>query len=570
MISNDANAASAAAANLAKGTKRTSIEESVDVLPKSKRLANEPDDTVTPKPPKPDRNNNNKNNDTIVLDDSSSTDSTEIVYIQTKVCTRARARNARLARNTAQAQQVDDDSSQPTTSSKATLKQTPTGVPTVVELEPPPATQVPPVPPVGHVPSETQATPATSQAPVAPAQTAAAPRATATAHQAPEPVRPPRPARPSIPVTDRLLATVADVFPNISVDRIRSLVQQMPIENSVDPLRLPEELQINMVMNHLLLLNPDLDNREEEITALNSVIDNQSNSGDDEAFAYLEETSEEEEEEEADADPNLPQDEVDEMIENAMKDYIASANARATETANVPAATVSSSSAAAAAAPLPNLLGSAKFKRNLKNDLREVMAVLVDCDPIYLIGQAMIFQNSPNRVETVISAILEKKSYPKLKDFKEKERHKKDLENHLNMELNMDEFLKLYPDPVAHFYNIETEMSSNYKRHCQAYLCNKFVYFTSDTIEDVLRKHKYHLTPAVQQINGAFDERVIVSRIAQHLKTHGHRARNIPKRKNRLLVWPFKLFAFSFAASSSSNDQKLLPQQDREPASQSK
>ena len=193
-----------------------------------------------------------------------------------------------------------------------------------------------------------------------------------------------------------------------------------------------------------------------------------------------------------------------------------------------------------------------RLKRHYKRDIRRIANVISDCDPSYILDQLKKYPDhqhhhnhnnhqqtgansaaGSNRVELVVTHLLENKNYPRLKDFLLRQRKQVDLENHLNMQLNIEEFLKLYPNPAEHFNRLpiatvttsaasatvttaSPEPSKNYKRHCQVYLYKLFPYFATDSIENVLKKHSYRLTPAYKQLSSAYDEQVIRARIQKH------------------------------------------------------
>lgn len=142
-------------------------------------------------------------------------------------------------------------------------------------------------------------------------------------------------------------------------------------------------------------------------------------------------------------------------------------------------------------------------EESLASDLERVQSVLVDCDPTYLTERLIAMQNNAQRVEIIIAELVEKKTYPKLKDYLNKIKKQNELDQHLNSPLDIEEFLKLYPEPFNTFYTNTKEMSESYKLHCRVELMNRFDFIAEETIDDVLIKHNNHLTPAYRQLEAA-------------------------------------------------------------------
>jgi hypothetical protein len=108
-----------------------------------------------------------------------------------------------------------------------------------------------------------------------------------------------------------------------------------------------------------------------------------------------------------------------------------------------------------------------------------------------------------------------------LKEYLNKIKKQKEIDAHLNTPLNIDEFLKIYPEPFSRFYQNDKEMSESYKAHCRTELFNRFDFIAEDSILEVLVKHKYHLTPAYRQLEKAilFKETELKQRAQTNLKS---------------------------------------------------
>ena len=187
-------------------------------------------------------------------------------------------------------------------------------------------------------------------------------------------------------------------------------------------------------------------------------------------------------------------------------------------------ATAAAAAAAASAEVVPKIkIDFNQMKYQFKRDLVKVKEIIKDCDPNYIIAQLKLHENSPDRVYQVINSLLESKSYPKLKDFMEKQQARRQLDNHLNKELNMEEFLKLYPDPCAKFLSNDSDVSNNYRDHCIVYLSHRYPYFSIDTIIKVLAKYRDHFAPSFKQLEAAYDLNKIRDRLSRspNQKTKG-------------------------------------------------
>lgn len=159
---------------------------------------------------------------------------------------------------------------------------------------------------------------------------------------------------------------------------------------------------------------------------------------------------------------------------------------------------------------------------SLEKDLNNIVSVFEDCDPAYLKDKLKAMTRNPRRVEVIIAELIEKKTYPKLKDSLNSLKKQKEVDTYLNTPLNIDEFLKVFPEPFTRFYNNDKEMSESYKAHCRVELSNRFDFLAEDSIVEVLVKHKYHLTPAYRQLETAvhFKETELKQRAKNNLNSY--------------------------------------------------
>lgn len=163
--------------------------------------------------------------------------------------------------------------------------------------------------------------------------------------------------------------------------------------------------------------------------------------------------------------------------------------------------------------------------------------VITDCEPNYVTEQLKLMENQANRVEILISQMLEKKNYPRLKDFLEKNRHQQKVNALLNIQLNIEEFLRQFPDPFHTFYHDNKAISDNYKEHCRVTLLNKFNLISSDSIEITLIQNNYYFIKTYRQLEDAIlnKEDNLKKRISEHIAKYTNHVglKNIPKSKQR-------------------------------------
>lgn len=181
------------------------------------------------------------------------------------------------------------------------------------------------------------------------------------------------------------------------------------------------------------------------------------------------------------------------------------------------------------------------------SDFDRITQIIPDCDPSFIEMQIKLYQTKPNRVDIIVSNLIEKRNYPrKNEQIKLKESINK-LNNLLNMSMNFDDFLKIYPNPFDYFYDksvkqspqvkksmsktmsVTTDLVStqpttstdknnnstnlnlneNYKEHCRTYLANKFSQLSKSTIEKVLNKNQFRFTPSFREIESALNSKNI-------------------------------------------------------------
>ena len=66
--------------------------------------------------------------------------------------------------------------------------------------------------------------------------------------------------------------------------------------------------------------------------------------------------------------------------------------------------------------------------------------------------------------------------------------------------ISVEDFLKLFKNPLAHFLNLKRTASSLYKEHATAYVKRFFPYHPSASLEKLLRDNSFLLAPTVQAV----------------------------------------------------------------------
>jgi len=134
------------------------------------------------------------------------------------------------------------------------------------------------------------------------------------------------------------------------------------------------------------------------------------------------------------------------------------------------------------------------------DEFKVIQNIFQDCDPEYLIKKLNNAKSDDySRVESVVCDLLEEKTYPKLKEFINKEK----IKALQQIEFNIEDYLKLVPDPVKHFYEIGKLTSQKYRNLCRLELENEFDFVSKWSINMVLSRYNYHLAPSFNELKNA-------------------------------------------------------------------
>lgn len=108
----------------------------------------------------------------------------------------------------------------------------------------------------------------------------------------------------------------------------------------------------------------------------------------------------------------------------------------------------------------------------LTNNLKDIMP---DADPIYLdlVGEMYAF-NHNSLSEYLEEITTKKKNYPKLQEYNVKVQISKTI-NSLTMNFQVDEFLRMCPDPDKYFKTVKINSRASHYNESMSYLCNRLV-----------------------------------------------------------------------------------------------
>ncbi|KAH3844331.1 hypothetical protein DPMN_086589 [Dreissena polymorpha] len=138
-------------------------------------------------------------------------------------------------------------------------------------------------------------------------------------------------------------------------------------------------------------------------------------------------------------------------------------------------------------------------------DLKGLKEIFRDCDPSFLYEKLVMLYNDSDRVVKIASELFERKDYPKIeetKGVKSDKKHPKDVK------FDIREFLVKFPDPFNYFENTERMVSDSYKEHALIYVKNTFPFLKDGFLKKVLNSHKYHLLPAITEIDTAVNDTI--------------------------------------------------------------
>lgn len=107
-----------------------------------------------------------------------------------------------------------------------------------------------------------------------------------------------------------------------------------------------------------------------------------------------------------------------------------------------------------------------ELSKNLKD-------ILPDADPIYLDLVGEVFVNDENGLSEFIGKVTTKeKTYPKIQEYNDRIKLIRIIKS-LTEDFQVEEFLKICPDPVHYFQNVKLNSSSLHHQESMSYLSKR-------------------------------------------------------------------------------------------------
>ena len=146
--------------------------------------------------------------------------------------------------------------------------------------------------------------------------------------------------------------------------------------------------------------------------------------------------------------------------------------------------------------------GNVKMPSTITEEVDNIREIFPDCDPHYLYEELEKLANNQDRVKAVAMALFENNKYPTQKDaIKRKEKEEMAMKL-ANLNFDMEDFLKRFPDPKTTFEHSKTGgPSENYKAHVVAQILNDFKKIKTGFLFHVLRKHNFRYAPAFEDLD---------------------------------------------------------------------
>ena len=139
---------------------------------------------------------------------------------------------------------------------------------------------------------------------------------------------------------------------------------------------------------------------------------------------------------------------------------------------------------------------------SLQKDVDTLRKIFPDCDPDFLFCELESMGDDDDmRTTKLASQLFNSQNYPLLKDRLKREEAMKRLTKLKQSNLDMDEFLKMFPNPEGTFYNENKKASDNYKRNAEHQLLNDFPMIRSSYIQKKFESHGYHYLPTKKDLD---------------------------------------------------------------------
>jgi hypothetical protein len=136
------------------------------------------------------------------------------------------------------------------------------------------------------------------------------------------------------------------------------------------------------------------------------------------------------------------------------------------------------------------------------SDVETLLNLFPECDPNYLYDQLLLKRTSGDvaAANSLSMEMFEKRNFPKLKDRLEKEEKENRKQQLQNLQFKVDEFLEMFPDPKAYFYDEARPVNESYTRHTTVMLSNSFPMLKQGPIKKAMDSHKGHFLPTYREL----------------------------------------------------------------------
>ncbi|XP_059176444.1 uncharacterized protein LOC131956077 isoform X2 [Physella acuta] len=132
----------------------------------------------------------------------------------------------------------------------------------------------------------------------------------------------------------------------------------------------------------------------------------------------------------------------------------------------------------------------------LTQDVERMRVIFPDCDPNYLFETLESMKDQPDRIDILATKMFENKNYPKLSEQMYQKKHEPQIPNP-----TIEEFLKIFPEPLDTFSKTDKEVSFLYRQHAQIYLNNQFRTLSATFMKSELQKNQHHLYPTYKTLS---------------------------------------------------------------------
>ena len=146
--------------------------------------------------------------------------------------------------------------------------------------------------------------------------------------------------------------------------------------------------------------------------------------------------------------------------------------------------------------------------KQLKLDALSLRSAFPLCDPPHIYKRLVNYFSNPYRVQIVAQELAEHDDYPKLFDRLQQQRRFQQVKDYFNMQLDVEQFLLRFPDPIKEFTDETKVMPASYKAHLDPHLLNTFITLKPEFIRQTAKQHNFRLstTTAALRLNHIYSK----------------------------------------------------------------